>query len=36
MATPRGPLELVRFYYDGRLLDGEAGATLARLVSQPR
>jgi hypothetical protein len=36
MAGKRGPLELVRFYYDGRRLDGEAGATLARLVAQPR
>jgi hypothetical protein len=36
MAAPGGPLELVRFYYDGRRLDGQAGATLARLVTDPR
>lgn len=36
MAEPGGPLELVRFYHDGRNLGGEAGATLARLVSPPR
>jgi hypothetical protein len=36
MAEPNGPLELVRFYYDGRRLNGEANATLARLVTGPR
>jgi hypothetical protein len=33
MAEPNGPLELVRLYYDGRRLNGEANATLARLAS---